>query len=268
LTLEVTMLGIWKQSAGFAALGAVAAWLAVSPVSTAHAQDAIEQDAKSVLAAMSGYLGGLKAFSADYDADFDILATSGQKLKFASSGSLLAQRPGQLRVTRTGTIADIEFYLDGKALTIYGRKLNGYVQLPASTIDEAIATVRDDIGFDAPGADFLSATPFDLDVTDTVSGIHIGMTSISGVSVHHLAFRGDKVDWQLWVQDGDTPLPLKYVVTSKWITGAPEYSLQFSNWNVAPSPDAAAFTFTPPADAKQLTSITVDEIGQISSTWE
>ena len=262
------MLEVGKQIARLAVSGTVAAWLAILSLQGALAQETIEPDAQSVLQAMSDYLGGLQAFSADYEVDFDIIAKSGQKFKFVSSGDLIVQRPGQLRITRKGTIADLEFVLDGEFMTIYGRRVNGYIQLPASTIDEAIDRVRDDIGFDAPGADLISEVPLDTDVIDIESGIHVGMTDIGGVSVHHLAFRGDRVDWQLWVQDGEEPLPVKYVITSKWVTGAPEFSLQFSNWDVTPSIGPAVFTFTPPAGAKKYSSFSIDDTGQIINAVE
>ncbi len=38
---------------------------------------------------------------------------------------------------------------------------------------------------------------------------------MNGIECHHLAFRAEKVDWQVWVQAGDTPLPMKYLIISK-----------------------------------------------------
>ena len=159
-------------------------------------------------------------------------------------------------------------FVDGQNLTIFGKKLNGYVQFPAASIDAAIDALRDNTGFDAPGADLLAAKPLDAEVTDFVSGAHVGMTYIGGTEAHHLAFRGKQVDWQLWVSAGDQPLPLKYVITSKWQTGAPEYALRFSNWNSSPMVDAARFTFTPPADATKLTSVEFDEVGHFREKSE
>ena len=234
------------------AIGATAAWLALAGAPVASAQDAIDPDAASVLASMQTYLGGLQSFSAQYDVDVDVITQESEKLKFSSSGELLIQRPDKLYVTRKGFIADAEVFLDGQNLTIYGKKLNGYIQFPAATIDAAIDALRDDTGFDAPGADLLTAKPLDAEVTDFVTGTHVGMTYVGGAEAHHLAFRGKQIDWQLWVQAGDQPLPLKYVITSKWQTGAPEYSLRLSNWNVSPTVDAARFTFTPSADATKL----------------
>jgi hypothetical protein len=242
--------------------------LALLPVQEASAQDAIDPEAKQVLAAMSDYLGRLASFSAKYNADFDVMTETGQKLKFAGSGDVAVQRPDKMRITRKGTIAKVDFILDGETLTIYGAGINRYLQLPATAIDEAITSVRDQTGLIAPGADLLTTKPLALDVTDVVSGEHIGMTSIGDVTVHHLAFRGREVDWQLWVQDGDEPLPVRYVITSKWQTGAPEYLLNLSDWDVASTFDPATFSFTPPADAMELPSLRFDETAQIMDTWE
>jgi hypothetical protein len=244
------------------AIGATAAWLALAGASSGSAQEGLDSDSTTVLSSMQTYLGGLQSFSAQYDVDVDVISQEGEKLKFSSSGEMLIQRPGNLYVTRKGFIADAEVFVDGQNLTIYGKKLNGFIQFPATSIDEAIDALRENTGFDAPGADLLAAKPLDAAVTDFTSGFHVGMTYIGGVEAHHLAFRGKQIDWQLWVQAGDQPLPLKYVITSKWQTGAPEYSLRLSNWNTAPTVDAARFTFTPPSDATKLTSVEFDEIGQ------
>ncbi len=248
------------------ASGLVALLLAASlPV---RAEDAIDPDAAKVLAQMQAYLGGLKSFTVKYDSDFDVLSPAGEKLKFLSSGDIAVQRPGQLHVTRKGTFADVNLVLDGKQLTLLGTGLNAYVQVPATSIDQAVDVVRDQIGFPAPGADLIVSKPFDLDATDVISGSHVGMTTIGGQPAHHLAFRGAKADWQIWVKDGDQPLPLRYVITSKWTTGAPEYSLRLSDWNVAPKDDPAAFTFTPPAGAKLISEIVISDTGEITGTGE
>jgi hypothetical protein len=253
-----------KRLASRRTLSAAALVLASVAGQCANAQEAIDPDAASVLAAMSGYLGGLQSFTADYNVDIDVITQQGEKLEFSSSGALAVQRPSHLHVTRTGMVVDAEMFLDGSNLTIFGKNLNGYIQLPATSIDEAIEVLRNETDIDAPGADLLSSTPLAADVTDVVSGTHVGMAYVDGVEVHHLAFRGKNVDWQLWVQNGDQPLPLKYVITSKWISGSPQYTLRFNNWNPAPTIDAAAFTFSPPADATELESFAVDQLGALT----
>jgi hypothetical protein len=240
----------------------------VSTASVASDLDQIDPDAFKILTDMSEFLGDLPGFSADFDATADIITSQGQKLKLAASGNVLLSRPRQFRVKRLGSLAEMEFVLDGETLTLYGTRVNGYLELPAVSIDEAITKIRNDVGFEVPGADILSASPFDLDVTDVVSGVHVGMTTVSGVPVHHLAFRGNQVDWQVWVTDGEDPLPVKYVITSKLMAGAPEYALLVTNWDTQPQFDDATFAFVPPPDARSLSSLAIDAAGNISQPLE
>jgi hypothetical protein len=128
--------------------------------------------------------------------------------------------------------------------------------------------LRNDVGFDAPGADLLSEKPLQHAETDTASGMHVGMAFVDGVQVHHLAFRGKEVDWQLWVSDGEKPLPLKYVITSKWVAASPEYSIEFRNWNTAPSIDDSSFVFKPSKDARKLDALAADATGGIDLAKE
>ncbi len=244
---------------------AVGAVCALVPASSARAQNAVDADAQSVLAAMSNYLGGQKNFSVDYSAIDEVVTTEGTKLEFIHSGEMTVQRPDKLYAIRRGAVGTTELFLDGKKIVLFAKNANVYLQLDASDIDAAIGVVRK-MGFDAPGADLLAAKPLDSSTTDMISGAHIGMTFIDGVEVHQLAFRGKDVDWQLWVMAGDKPLPLRYVITTKSISSAPQYTLQLRNWNTAVQSSAARFTFTPPPGAKKLdpTSVTVNAIGDMT----
>jgi hypothetical protein len=231
----------------------------------ARAQNAIAPDAHGVLVAMSSYLGGLKTFSVEFSATDEIVTPEGQKLQFLNSGQIAAQRPDKLYAKRQGAAGTTELFLDDKGLMLYGNSASAYLQLDASSIDAAIEAVHK-LGFDAPGADLLASKPLDSSTADITSGSHIGMSFIEGVEVHHLAFRGANVDWQVWVTTGDKPLPLRYVVTTKWFTGAPEYTLQMRNWNTTPQIDVARFTFAPPPGAKKLdpASVEVNAIGDMT----
>lgn len=249
------------RAAPLAAL--VTAWVLAAPAAP-RAQGTLDADSRTVLTAMSAHLGGLRSFSVEYMAVDEVVTTDGQKLQFLHSGSLTAQRPDRLHAVRRGAAGTAEMVLDGRNLVMFGRDANAYLRLPATSITAAVDAVHR-LGFDAPGADLLADRPLDAATTDIVSGTHIGMTFIDGVEVHHLAFRGAEVDWQLWVTAGDRPLPLRYVIISKTVAGAPQYTLQLRNWNLAPPADAARFVFTPPAGARQLdpASVTVNAIGDL-----
>ena len=255
----------WFRFTGSGLLAAVLGLWVLGSTHHALAQPAIDPDAQKVLSAMSSYLGSLKGFSVEYAAVDEVVTPEGQKLQFLHSGDIIVQRPNKLYAIRKGAAGNSEIFLDGKTLALYSKNANAYLQLDESSIEQAVDTVHN-LGFDAPGADLLAARPLDSSTTDVVSGDHVGMTYIDGVQVHQLAFRGKEVDWQLWVTTGDKPLPVRYVVTTKWFTGAPQFTLQLKNWNTSPQSDAARFTFAPPQGARKLdpASVAVNAIGDMT----
>lgn len=233
--------------------------------SSAQSQGAIDDDADKLLHAMSSYLGGLKAATFDYDTDQEIVDRQGQKLQYSASGTIAISRPDKLHVTRKGPFADIEAILNGKSISLYGRGLNVYAQMesPEATIDAGLEEFRMSTGLDAAGADLLAADPYALLTETAEEGRFVGNAFVGGVECDHLAFRTDTVDWQIWIRKGEQPLPVKYVITSKWVTGAPEYSVRLTNWNVDPAIDKSVFEFSPPAGARKIEQIGSDAIGDV-----
>jgi hypothetical protein len=72
------------------------------------------------------------------------------------------------------------------------------------------------------------------------------------VTCQQYAFRQDGLDWQIWIQNGDFPLPRKVVLTTTTDDARPQYVATYT-WNLAPSFSNDAFTFTPGKDAKRIT---------------
>ena len=220
--------------------------------------------ADKILKSMSTYLGGLPAFTVSGDVDSEVIDLSGQKLQFSSSVAIAAKRPGNLYVSRQGAIADMEIIFNGKTLTLNGKGLNVYKQIGSpGTIDDAFDTLQVEIGLDAPGSDLFYADPYISLSSGVVSSTYLGTDFVNGVECHNLAFRQEKTDWQLWVQVGDAPLPMKYIITTKWMTGAPQYSVRFRDWNTKPQIEANQFEFSAPEGARKLETIEVNEVGEL-----
>jgi hypothetical protein len=230
----------------------------------AAAEQGVDPEADRILRAMSSYLGGLAAFSVQADVDDEVIDFAGQKLQLSSSASLLVERPNHFHAHRQGPLADMEAVFDGQTLTLHGKRLQIYAQLEApGTIDQAVTELRAATGFDAPAGDLFYADPYPGLMTDVTTGAYLGIAYVDGTEAHHLAFRSAKVDWQIWIRTGDQPLPLKYVITSKWVTGAPQYSVRFRDWDTAPTIAADRFTFVAPAGARQLETLSVDDLGAL-----
>jgi hypothetical protein len=78
------------------------------------------------------------------------------------------------------------------------------------------------------------------------------LSTVHGVKCHHLAFRGEEADWQIWIEAGDTPLPRKFVITSKWITAAPQFTTVMTKWDAASQLADDLFKFVPPKEAEKI----------------
>jgi hypothetical protein len=231
---------------------------------TASASQPVDAEADRILRTMSDYLGALPAFSVQGDVDDEVIDLQGQKLQLSSSANLLVERPGRIYAHRQGPIADVEAFFDGSLLTLHGKRLGVYTEMAIEgSIGDAITGLRakTDIGF--PGADLLFADAYDGLMTDVTGGVYLGTAYVHGAEVHHLAYRARKVDWQVWVKTGEEPLPMKYVITSKWLTGAPEYTVRFRDWDTAPSIDPNQFQFTPPEGATKVEFLSFDELGTV-----
>jgi len=236
----------------FQALIALSTTLIVT-LSGLASHDARADDPVRILKAMTEYLANQKSLSASFESDIEVITPELQKIQFASSGEMKVSRPDKLRVRRTGGYADVELIYDGKMMSLYGNNVRSYVQadLPG-TVDMAIDTVRSKLGVGIPGANFLLANAYDDLMADVIDSKHIGAGVIDGVECEHLAFRGPDADWQIWIENGAQPLPRKYVITSKTLTGAPQYTLRMKDWKTDAQADTDAFVFKPPAGATRV----------------
>lgn len=228
------------------------------PAASALAAEGLNPDADEILRSMSKFLAGTQAFSVTADVSFEFMTVDAQKLQLNSRATVLMERPSRFHATRQGRFADTELFFDGSQVTIYGKTLKAYVQQDLTgSIDDAIRALEAATGLAMPGADLMFSDPYAVLTAGVTSSGYHGLATVGGVKAHHLAFRTPIVDWQIWVQDGDQPLPLKYVVTTKRLAGAPQYSVELSQWNLKPAVAAGRFKFTPPAGAERLPSLPV-----------
>jgi hypothetical protein len=231
--------------------------------------EGVDPEADRILKSMSTYLGSTRAFTLNAEVALEVVLRNGQKLQRMSSETLIVQRPSGFRIQLKAGVPDAEFYFDGKTLTLYGRKPNAYIQRDvAGVIDDGIRAIEDETGVSAAGADLLFADPYAVLSEGVQSGRYLGKAYVDGLECHHLAFREDEFDWQLWVRTGDKPLPMRYVITSIWQTGAPQLEVSMRDWNTSPKITDKQFVFTAPAGATKLDAMPFEEIYEALSEQE
>lgn len=210
-------------------------------------------DAKRLLKAMSDYLAGQELISFDYDATLEAVTTAGQKLGLASSGVVTIDRPDKIRATRSGGFANLEMVFDGKTFSLLGKDANAFVQVEnPGAIDKLVDDLRDKYGRPLPAADLLMSNPYDDLMSEVIDSKDLGSGVIGGEECDHLAFRTDAVDWQIWIAQGDEPHPCRYVITSKEMEHAPQYTIDFHNWRSGERADRGDYAFAAPSGATQI----------------
>ena len=243
-----------------AVLAAAALLLLSSP---ARAQGS---DPKAVLKAMSLYVSSQKTIELTFDSDIEVITPQLEKIQFTSSGETLLSRPDKMRAHRVSGHADVSLFFDGKTVSVFGKSHDNWAQFEAAgTVDQLVAALRAGHGVSMPGADLLLSNPYEVLVADVEEAKYIGRGVVEGVLCEHLAFRNFDTDWQLWVETGATPVPRKMVITSKTVSGAPQYTLRVKSWKTGVEAAPGAFTFVPPATAKKVSPdalIDLDELPQ------
>jgi hypothetical protein len=235
----------------FLYVAATAASVAV--LSTAASTGVRADDSAALLKAMTDYTAAQKSISATFDSDVEVITPELQKIQFTSSGQLKMTRPDKLRIRRTGGYADVDLVYDGKTVSFYGNNAKAYVQADIpGTVDELIEAIQGRTGAAISGTDLLVSRAYDLMTSDVEESEHVGLGVVDGIECEHLAFRGHDTDWQVWIQTGAQPIPRKYVITSKTIAGAPQYTLRIKDWKTDPIADADAFVFKAPEGATMV----------------
>ena len=213
----------------------------------------VDPEALEILRRSTDYVAAAKQFSVDNDSSIEVVLSTGQKLQFDHRVALTVQRPDKMYAERVGELISQSFSYDGKSLTVNlpDQKFYASAAVPP-TIDEMLDVARDKLDVVAPGADLVYANAYQRLTEGLTSAFVVGKAFVGGARCDHIAFRNAEVDWQIWIQDGDLPLPRKFVVTSKRMAGSPEFASTLSNWNLAPNVSAATFNFTPPAGARKV----------------
>ena len=215
--------------------------------------EGIDPQAEKLLRRMSDYLASRQQFSLKSESTLEAVLTSGQKLQYDSPATLVVSRPNKLRANRRGDLANQEFFYDGKTLTLYNPKENLYATTAApATLDEMFDFAREKLDVIAPGTDLFYTNAADKMLKASSSVFVVGPSVVAGAKTTHLAFRTADVDGQIWIDDGDKPLPRKFILTSKQVKGEPEFTIVIRSWDLAPKVTDKEFTCVPPKGAKKI----------------
>jgi hypothetical protein len=230
-----------------------------APVFTA---DMVEPDAVDALKAMSTYLMSLQTIEIRSEGSLDVVTGENQRIQMDGVTNYKVRRPGFV-IDYVSDIKTRRFIYDGKNFTVYSPKLGFYATVPApATNREVLNTLYDKFGIALPLEDlFRWADPDGVRQQALKSAYLVGTTTLDGFATNHYAFREDDVDWEVWIQQGDQPLPRKLVIVDRTDASNPTFISRLS-WKVNPTFADSDFTFVPDKDAKRIQLATYKGSGE------
>ena len=213
----------------------------------------IDPDAIAALKKMGDYLRTLKTIGVHAIVTTEDVMEDGQKVQRSAIMDLVAVRPNKMRIEIADQRQPRTLYYDGKTFTMWAPRVKYYATADAPpTIVQLVDTLEDRFDIDVPFVDlFRWGTP-ESDFNAITDATDIGPSAVNGVTCEQFVFRQKGLDWQVWIQNGEFPLPLKLVLTTTTDEARPQHTALYT-WNLAPSFNDKAFVFTPPADAKKIT---------------
>jgi hypothetical protein len=218
-------------------------------------------EVKGLLKQSADFLAAQSSFGFRARVGFDVVQLNGQKLEFGATRKVTVRRPDRLRVDATQRDGDrMALFFDGDQIAIDLPGENAYVAAKKpGTLDAAIDYLVDDLDTPAPLHEFLSSNFYDGVKDGILAGFYVEETALGKRRCHHLAFRTAEVDAQIWIEDGERPLPCRLVITYKREQGSPQFWAQFNDWDLSPKVPDSLFEYTPPEGAERLSLQTAIE---------
>jgi hypothetical protein len=195
------------------------------------------------------YMSEASSFSVHVEKRFDVVLSDGAKVEYSGALDVVVTRSQGLFMDYGDDLSAKRVWYDGETLTLLDPLSNFYATAPVEgTVAEALDRVAQDLGMELPLAPLLRQNLAE-DLKSNTTANHLGIHDAEGDPCHHLLFRGEHHDLQLWISAGESPLIRKLVLTYWEIEGSPQQSLTFGDWNLKAKIKPRVFKAQLPEDA-------------------
>lgn len=225
-------------------------WASDDPIAN---EGVIEDGAIDALKVMSAYLMSAKTLAITTQGSLDVVTNDGQRIQLDGTTHYKVRRPGFV-IDYVSDIKSRRFIYDGKNFTVYSPKLGFYATVPApATNREVLETIYNKFGISLPLEDLFrwGDGSHAERIAALKSAYEVGPATIDGVPTDHFAFREADVDWEVWIQQGDQPLPRKLVIVDRTDPSRPTFTSRIQ-WQMNPTFSDADFAFVPDANSKRI----------------
>jgi len=227
--------------------------LCVPPLYASEHTPHRDDRAIAVLKSMSEYLAGLDKFAIKGTSLEDERLGNGLMVTSPIEIHLAVKRPGSLHIRQFDGRYNKDLHLHDGSLALHDSQ-TGYfatATVPAG-LDAGLDYALQELAIDLPLADLIQNDAFTRLAGTSDPLIYVTDKSrVAGVDCHQLAIRVEGADVQLWIQEGEQPLPRRMIITSIWEGGSPRFAAVM-DWDLDPKIAQGAFDFHPPDGAVQI----------------
>jgi hypothetical protein len=219
----------------------------------------VEPEARQALERMSTYLGTLKTFEIRTQTSLDIVTETGQRVQLDGTAHYKVRRPDGFVIDVVTDLKTRTFYYDGKNFTLFSPRHDFYATVAAPpTILKTLDLMWDKFGLALPLEDLFRWNDVKSRRSEDLTGAFlVGPATIDGVLTDQYAFRQGTVDWSVWIERGDRPLPRKLMIIDRSQPEQPAYVARLA-WTLNPTFAPDAFTFHPGPKAQSIQMSTLE----------
>lgn len=167
-----------------------------------------EIDAAQLIERTKAFMARQDIFSAQAVLEYGVTHSGGTE-SMTSHVELVFKRPNILSIHLANSEVDITFLSDGKRSITYVPMFNQY---RVAALPKDLTAIVKGVGFGPmlPAttllAEFIKARPFDDAVTSAPVPVYMGEETLDDAKAHHLRLDGKELQWDMWVDAGETPV--------------------------------------------------------------
>lgn len=194
----------------------------------------------------------------------------GLRAEMAAEYDIAVERPNRAAMVFLKGFNGLSSVSDGKTVTTYVAFLKQYAETPASgALEEVLrADVAGALGAATPGAllaDLAGQESFQRLTEDVTASRWVGSEAVDGTPCQHVSLTRAGVEWDLWIQEGGTPLvrrSLARLAPSDEVPmlgplsslGDSRVTIQcdYTDWSLNPTFAPDRFAFVPPPGAQRM----------------
>ena len=218
------------------------------------------QYAQDILQKMSDYLSSADQFSFHAVMTEDRLFDKDYYIHGEVSSEVTIRRPDKVFADIKSDYNHKRYWYDGSRITLLTVPANYYATAEASgSIDEMTNFVYDNFGVQIPLATLAFENSFEMLTDGVIDGYYTGLHSVGGVACHHLLFINEDAEWQIWIEDGQNPVPRKYSVKYRLDDRDYVFVALIKNWQFNEFAPDEIFNFTSPFGADEIEFVIINE---------